>query len=430
MTTINDHDQALQQEINTVYEEQEGEIVSFLCDLIKHPSLLGQEHSAQNLMEETFVNLGLDIDRFPINHEALKSVDGYSPSVGEWDGHDNIVGIHRARSNNKRSLILNGHIDVVPVGAEDLWSSGPFNPTISNERIFGRGGGDMKAGIAAYVFAFKTLKKLGYRPASDVFLQSVVEEECTGNGALACLHRGYRADAAIIPEPFNETIMSAQMGVMWLQIEVTGKPAHVLHDTKGSNAIEAAFKIWAHLKGLTVKWNHQKHPAFEDTENPVKFNLGKINGGEWASSVATKCTMDIRCGFYPGEEPKDVRTSIENHLNKAISGDASLAGTNHSISYQGFQSPGCVVDTSSEFIQLLSSTHEAALGRSTQLFASAATTDVRTFELYGHIPATCYGPEALNIHGIDESVSIKSTVDVSRVICHFITQWCGIEKDR
>jgi acetylornithine deacetylase len=78
----------------------------------------------------------------------------------------------------------------------------------------------------------------------------------------------------------------------------------------------------------------------------------------------------------------------------------------------------------------LSSTHEAALGRPTQLFASAATTDVRTFELYGHIPATCYGPEALNIHGIDESVSIKSTVDVSRVICHFITQWCGTEKDR
>jgi len=425
------NDLGLNREINALYQEQHADITSFICALVEHPSLLGHEESAQNFMEETFSDMGLDIDRFAINHEALKKIDGYSPSVGEWDGHDNIVGIHRAKSNKGKSLILNGHIDVVPIGAEDLWSSQPFDSVVRDGRVFGRGSGDMKAGIAAYVFAFSSLKKLGYRPASDIFLQSVVEEECTGNGALACLHRGYKADAAIIPEPFNETIMSAQMGVMWLQIEITGKPAHVLHDTLGNNAIEATFKIWQHLKKLASAWNQDKHlhPPFGETDAPVKFNLGKISGGEWASSVPTRCQMDVRCGFFPGQAPKKIRQAIEDHLENMIKSDRTLENIKHTITYSGFQSPGCVIDTNGEFISLLGSMHERELGRPAALFASAATTDVRTFQLYGHIPATCYGPEALNIHGVDESVSIQSTVDVSRVICHFITQWCGIEKD-
>ena len=119
MSSINNppHDHGLAREINALYQEQHTDITSFLCDLIKHPSLLGQEESAQNFIEETFTNMGLDIDRFAINHESLKKVEGYSPSVGEWDGHDNIVGVHRATSSKGKSLILNGHIDVVPVGA-------------------------------------------------------------------------------------------------------------------------------------------------------------------------------------------------------------------------------------------------------------------------------------------------------------------------
>src|SRR3546814_15365919 len=80
----------------------------------------------------------------------------------------------------------------------------------------------MKAGIVAYTMALKALQKLGYEPAAKVVLQSVVEEECTGNGALACLVEGYTADAAIIPEP-TPGIMQAQMGVLWLAIEIAGK---------------------------------------------------------------------------------------------------------------------------------------------------------------------------------------------------------------
>jgi acetylornithine deacetylase len=90
-------------------------------------------------------------------------------------------------------LILNGHIDVVPTGPHEMWTTPPFEPSIRDGRLYGRGAGDMKAGLAATVGALDALRAIGLQPAAPVYLQSVVEEECTGNGALACLHRGYRA---------------------------------------------------------------------------------------------------------------------------------------------------------------------------------------------------------------------------------------------
>ncbi|MEK9769004.1 MAG: ArgE/DapE family deacylase [Betaproteobacteria bacterium] len=420
----------LEQEIVSAIRESESEIIDLISNLVSHPSLLGYEKSGQDFMQDQFLQLDLEVDRFEIDNDTLSKVKGYSPPVGEWKNHENVVGKFRSKKQTGKSLILNGHIDVVPVGAEELWSSPPFSPVVRNGRIYGRGSGDMKAGIAAYLMAFRAIKKLGYVPAADVILQSVVEEECTGNGALACLHRGYTADAAIIPEPFSETIMSAQVGVMWLQIEVTGKPAHVLNDTSGINAIESAFQIWQHLKTLTTDWNDpaRRHPAFAKTKNPIKFNLGKIQGGEWASSLPTKCRMDIRCGFFPDEEPDSVRAAIENHLTRSVKTDLRLEGVDYKISYAGFQSPGCVVDTTSQPIQTLASAHHDVLGKEVELFASAATTDVRTFEIYGKIPATCYGPEATNIHAIDESVSIESSLKVASVLAIFIARWCQLEK--
>ena len=90
--------------------------------------------------------------------------------------------------------------------------------------MYGRGAGDMKAGLIGNVFALRALAALGFKPAADVYQQSVVEEECTGNGALACLQRGYRADAALIPEPSAGVLTVAQVGVMWFQVKVTGHP--------------------------------------------------------------------------------------------------------------------------------------------------------------------------------------------------------------
>ena len=288
--------------------------------------------------------MGLKTLRFAVNDTELSHLPGFSPAVGQWQRHDNVVGTHRPNHSQGRSLILNGHIDVVPVGAEELWSTPPFEPVVRAGRLYGRGAGDMKAGIAAYITAFRVLQRLGYHPAAPVFLQAVVEEECTGNGALACLHHGFRADAAIIPEPFNHSIMSAQVGVMWLTVEVLGRPAHVLNAVHGINAIEAAFALFQGLKGLVGEWNEprNRHPAFAHIADPIKLNLGRIHGGEWASSVPTRCAMELRIGFYPDISAAATRAAVEEWLRATAAPDTKLKGVKYSVRYAGFQAEGFV----------------------------------------------------------------------------------------
>ncbi len=405
--------------------------VALLSDLVRQPSLLGEEAGAQALMADRFAALGLEVDRFTVDEAALSTLPGFSPPVlpGAYAGRENVVGVHKPRETKGRSLILNGHIDVVPTGPAALWTSPPFEPRIADGRLYGRGAGDMKAGIAAYTAAFEALATLGYRPAAPVYLQSVIEEECTGNGALACLHRGYRADAAVIPEPFNHTLSVAQVGVMWVQLAVTGTPAHVLDTSAGSNAIEAAWALAGHLKALEVRWNEpgRRHHAFCNHSHPINVNLGRIQGGEWASSVPSRCTIDLRLGFFPGEDPRAVRDEVADALAHALHDDPALAGVSAELVWTGFQAEGCTIDPVHPLMTMLADSHRAVRGDEARHVALTCTTDARFFALYGDTPATCYGPEATRIHGIDESVSLDSVRDVTRVLALFIAGWCGLE---
>jgi acetylornithine deacetylase len=425
-------DAGFERELVACVDALQPDLVKLLATLVRFPSLMGEEASAQDYLEGLFHGLGLEVDRFEVRDADLVGMPGYAPPTGHWQRHDNVVGAHRPREATGRSLIFNGHIDVVPVGAEALWTAPPFEPVVRDGRMYGRGAGDMKAGIAAYVTAFEALRRLGRQPAAPVWTQSVVEEECTGNGALACLKRGYRADAALIPEPFDHSIMHAQVGVMWLTVEVLGRPAHVLDVRRGINAIEAAFALYRGLTTLRDEWNRpgHRHAAFADHDHAVNFNLGRIEGGEWASSVPTRCVMQIRCGFHPGMSAADARRAVEARLEQTARTDPQLEGIEYRVGYGGFQSEGCVIAKDLPMMRLLAETHERVMGTPPAWLASTATTDARVFNLYGATPATCYGPEARNIHGIDESVSLESTRQVTRVLALFLARWCGTEPAR
>ena len=409
---------------------QREEAVALLSELVAQPSLLGQEQGAQALMAREFAGLGLRVHEFAIDESKIRDHPGYSPSIIPYDGRHNVVGIHQpAGPVRGRSLILNGHIDVVPVGTEKLWSTPPFAPRIEGDKLYGRGAADMKAGIVAYTQAFRALKRLGWEPAAPVFLQSVVEEECTGNGALACLVEGYSADAAIIPEP-GEGVMTAQMGVMWVTIDVWGVPVHAAYAHTGVAAIAFANHLVEALRELETAWNRPaaRHACYAGHEHPINFNLGRISGGEWTSSVPTHCRVDMRLGFYPGRSPAEVRAQVEDHLKAAYNAHPQHASVQYQITYQGFQAEGCVVDTTQPVITHLLQCHRDIAGADAPLFASTATTDVRFFHLYGNIPSTCYGPHGADIHGIDEWVSIASLQRVTAVLALFIARWCGLNR--
>src|SRR5579859_3186817 len=148
-------DSTLESDILAAVENLRRDMVDLATTLVRFPSLNGNEAGAQDFMAGLFRGMGLATERFEVRDADLKKLPGYSPSVGQWERHDNVVAIHRPRDFAGRSLILNGHIDVVPVGAEELWSRPPFDPVVRDGRLYGRGGGDMKAGIAAYVTAFR-----------------------------------------------------------------------------------------------------------------------------------------------------------------------------------------------------------------------------------------------------------------------------------
>lgn len=419
-----------EREILDTVASQRDEAVALLQELVAHPSLLGHEASAQGLMKRQFQRLGLAVHVFGIDEDKIRSHPGYSPSIVSYDGRPNVVGVHEPRGAVRgKSLILNGHIDVVPVGSEKLWRRPPFEPHVDGDRLYGRGAADMKAGIVAYTMALRALQRLGYEPAAKVIAQSVIEEECTGNGALACLVEGYTADAAIIPEPF-EGLMSAQMGVMWMTIDVYGVPVHAAYAHTGIAAIDFGHYLVGELRKLEAQWNRPecRHPMYCTHDHPINFNLGRFAGGEWTSSVSTHCRVDMRLGFYPGRSCAEVRAEVEALLARAHAAHPQHSSVRVEVTYQGFQAEGCVVDLQVPAMQQLMQCHRDIAGEEPPLRATTATTDVRFFHLYGHIPATCYGPNGADIHGVDEWVSIESMQRVSAVLALFVARWCGLNR--
>jgi len=420
-----------EQQILQAVDGQRDEAVALLSALVRHPSLLGDEATAQAHMAGVFAGLGLRVDQFQIDEAAIRQHPGYSPSIVSYEGRTNVVGVHTPRGPaTGRSLILNGHIDVVPVGWPGMWTTPPFEPRIDGDRLYGRGAADMKAGIVAYTLAFKALQRLGFEPAAPVYLQSVIEEECTGNGALACLVKGYTADAALIPEPTQECVMSAQLGVLWLTLDVYGVPVHASHAHTGVAAIEFTQYLVGELRQLERAWNapDARHRLYCHHDHPINFNLGKLSGGEWTSSVPTHCRADLRIGYYPGKTAVEVKTEVEAVLAAAHARHPQAAQVHYKITYEGFQGDGLVVDMDQPVIRTLKQCHEALTQCVPGDLALPATTDVKFFHLYGHIPSTCYGPTGTSIHGIDEWVSIDSLQRVTAVYALFIARWCGLNR--
>lgn len=404
--------------------------IAFTQELIRFPSLRGQEHTAQDFVYRALAERGYAMDRWTIDVDKIKDHPGFSPVKVNYDNALNVVGTHRPKEEKGRSLILNGHIDVVPTGPLDMWANPPFEPRIDGDWLYGRGGGDMKAGLAANIFALDALKRLGYQPAATVYIQSVTEEECTGNGTLSCLLRGYKADAAIIPEPEDDMLVRANVGVIWFRVHVRGRAIHVREAGAGANAIEAAFRLIRALHDLEARWNERKgdYPYLEDLDHPINFNVGKIEGGDWASSVPAWCSFDMRAAIYPGVDPGDAAREIEDCLREAGKDDPFLANTPPEVAYNGFFARGYVLEEGSDAEKTLARAHARSFGTRLESFATAGYLDGRVFVLYDDCPCLVYGPSTENIHAFDERVSLASIRRIAGSIALFVAEWCGLEK--
>ncbi|MEC9346037.1 MAG: ArgE/DapE family deacylase [Pseudomonadota bacterium] len=412
-------------EVDRGFEDQ----VEFTRDLVRFPSQRGQEHTAQDFLHRAFAARGLKMDRWSVDVAEIENHPGFSPVTVSYDNAVNVVGTHRPRAETGRSLILNGHVDVVPTGPLDMWTTPPYEPRVEGDWLYGRGSGDMKAGIAANLYAWDALRRAGVQPAATVYMQSVTEEECTGNGALSCLVRGYRADAVFITEPTHDKLVRANVGVLWFQVEVRGRPAHVYESTTGTNAIFAAYKLMHALKALESEMNAERfeHEGFDALEHPITINVGKIAGGDWASSVPAWCRFDVRAAFYPGTTAEQAKRRVEAALRGAALDDPYMSNHPPTLTWNGFTAEGYRLQPGTDAEACLAQAHAAVHASSLDSTITPAYLDARVAMLYDDTPALVYGPKSEHIHGFDERVSLSSTRQVTKAIALFIADWCGLE---
>ena len=402
--------------------------VEFLRGMVRRPSTLGNEALVQRFVAQELEKMGLETDVWEINHAEIARLPGYSPVEWSFAGRPNVAATWKSSSASGRSLVLNGHVDVVPATPEHHWTHDPWGGEISDGLMYGRGAADMKSGVAAMIYAVRALREAGVQLTGDVTLETVIEEECTGNGALAARARGYGADAAIIPEPLGQTALEAQVGVMWARVTVRGRGAHAERASESVNAILKAYPLIRAVKELeeTVNKPSVRHPLFKDNAHPLNYNVGVVRGGDWTSSVPEECTFEVRISSYPDESLEEVEIRFKAPLLSAAKSDEWLSENPPEISFYAFRAEGFTLDRNEPIFASLQEHHRSVTGKALEFFSFTGTTDIRFFNLYHGIPATCYGPIGANLHAPDEWVELTSVKEVTKVLSLAMMEWCGV----
>jgi len=412
--------------IDTVESLSEA-IVDLTEQLVAQPSVLEKEAGALKVMESAWRDLGFSPEQIPIEPEKQTGNPGFAPVPWSYQDRCNLAAKRPADTDGGRSALFNGHLDVVSPEPLDLWDTDPFTPVRRDGWLYGRGAGDMKSGVAAMTYALHAVERAGFGLGAPVILEAVIEEECCGNGALACLAAGYDAEAVLIPEPFGPTLYTAQVGVLWFKVAMHGRPSHVLSATAGTNAIEKSWPVVASLRRLEAGMNAEERPAaYRDITHPINLNIGIFRGGDWPSTVPAAAEFHGRLSFFPGIPYENVCRRIEDAVAEAAREDPWLAENPPQVSFYGFRSEGHTIDRSHPVLATLNDCHRDITGQDAASYISTCTTDLRAFHSFGRGRGTCYGPVAENIHAANERVEIASILQTARAYALFLARWCGI----
>ena len=387
--------------------------------LVAAPSTVGLEQEAQDVVEQELKRLGLEVERLPIP-ETIE--DDPLAGVAQicYEGRADVVG--RLGSNEGPSLLVNGHIDVVPAGKPDLWTSPPFEPRLDGDRLYGRGAGDMKGGFAMATLAIDAL--LAVEPeaiAGSLTFLSVIEEECTGNGTLAAARAGVLADAVILPEPTGLGMLLAGVGILWLDVVLDGKSAHAESADRAVNPIDLALTVVDALRRSEREMNLEIEPSMRGVEHPYNINIGMLEAGDWRSSVPANATLGLRIGHPTSWSTADAIARVGAAIHEID--DPWLRAHPPTLRPSGFRAKGYAMPGGDPLARRLADAHRAAHGEAVAEVAMASTTDARLYINDFDVPALCYGPVAHDIHGIDESVELSSIVAGARTLARFIADW-------
>jgi acetylornithine deacetylase len=416
-----------QQQIENYIDQHADDAISLLQKLIQQPSVQGNEKGVQEIVVKKLNELQLEVDIWDPSYEELSTSEYFVPSRNSYEGSPNVVGVLRGAGGGK-SIILNGHIDVVPEGDRTKWRHDPFSGVIEEGKMFGRGTTDMKGGNVALLLALEATIKSGLKLKGDVIFHSVIEEESGGVGTLATLLRKYRADAAIIPEPTNMKLFIKQQGSMWFRVTTEGLSAHGGTRYEGVSAIEQAWKIHQAILALEKKRNAAiTDPLYSHIPIPLPINVGKIEGGSWPSSVPDVVKLEGRIGVGPHEIMQEVRNELINHIAEVCSNDDWLKSHPAKVEFFGAQWVPNAVENTHPFAQLMQENFEKVYQRKIKVEASPWGTDGGLLGKVGGIPTLIIGPgETKMAHYPNEFIEIKEVIQAAKLFALMLTTWCGV----
>lgn len=412
------------------------ELVQVICDTVRIPSVTPGFGREQEISKggETRVNLYME----PIMKETGMETDLWE----EETGRANLVGVYKGNGEG-RSLLFNGHVDVVPAGDEKQWTqAAPWSGEVKKGLIWGRGSADMKSGNAAAIYGLKALLKAGFRPKGDVLIEHVVGEECmnTEAGTGAALKRGYRADAGIVVEPTTYmgrlNVCPAAPGVAAMVCSVEGKPVHAcMYDelirpggqgsAVGVSALDKGLIVCQAMKELGEQWGQSKvHPMFK---RPGHFTVGAtfMQSGVGGSVIPENMTMEY--GFFhdPRQKLEDLKQEVSAFLTRYISYDVWLREHPPKCDWV-FYWPGYDLKSDEPICQTLATATKAVDQECGEIYGFPAVNDAAFINAAG-IPTVSMGPGELRVgHSSREYVPIQDVVDAAKAYALAIAEWCGV----
>ncbi|MFW9874262.1 MAG: ArgE/DapE family deacylase [Candidatus Thorarchaeota archaeon] len=419
----------------TWIRNNQDKLIKLVQDLVRIPSVSGKEEDVQKFIHKKLTTLDINPRFIFPNIDILRKSNDYFETTSftkyGYENRPNVIGILKGTGNG-RSICLSGHVDVVSPEPIEQWSHDPWSGDVEGDFIYGRGAGDMKAGVASMIIALRAIKETKTQLKGDLYIETTIDEEDGGIGGNLYMRLTQpKPDAAIIPEPGGYAISIASAGVMYFRVIVTGIPAHAATAHYGVNAIVKMIPIIEALVSLNVERQRTISYKYAEVDPRMKgkattLNIGIIKAGDWPSTVPAMCILECRIGFPPGETRETVMNQIEKTIQNTVNKDKWLKDHPPKIEWFGWNARPHEQDPKDPFVELVDRKIQKFSSIKPIYVGGTAGLDARFFVNNG-IPAVSFGPLAERIHSIDERVSINSTIRTTEILIGTIIDWCGLE---
>lgn len=395
-----------------------------LADLVRYRSVGGHETPAQERMAAHMEAVGLTVETWPLDMDALRSHPAYTADIERSDALG-VTGRWGGRTGQR--LVLNGHIDVVPAGEAGRWTYPPWEATSVGDVIYGRGTADMKGALCCALAAIEALIRSGVSLEGTVELQSVVGEEDGGVGTLGAIAHGVDADAAIVLEPTQLMVAPAQAGALSFRITVPGEAAHGALRTEGVDPIDKLIPLYRALQRFEAQRNATvEDPLFRSYDIPFALCVGTIRGGEWPSSVAESVTVEGRLGVGPHEDLPTVRSAFEQVICDASDVDSWLRRHPPTIEWWGAQFAPAHIASDHSIVRTVADAYESISGEPATLRGMPYGADMRLLVNQGGIPTLLFGPgDIRHAHAPDEHIAVDELHAATKMLALTILRYCG-----